>query len=453
MPSLLSLPDELLVRTFDYRAQRFGTCDNPLVPLLSVSRRVRHAAQSILYSEVVLGSDPDAMACFEAVVQQNPAVGQLVGRLTIHTTDSATDRPRLQLSEATIRTFTQLRELTLHGATFDEASAVLAALPSPRVRRLDLQLANIIDPLQREDLWALTSRFSELRVLKIDTCDVPVDFDPSVTAPAAPKGALPRLVELHLSDSFLIKTFGAAGPFRQFLPSLRELHLMITQSDLMPAVTTILSEPPSSFTTLKLPNNLGRGVPSRYFQALPASLRHLQLGSNTFYESELVAYLATANLESIGFEYYTWVTDRLLQRLTGRARPPQLRRIRLDHIDASKSAEIERYFKRFGTASLSTTASEVREDLGPNWPGSGAEEGLRRALASALANGIEVTGSALDCVDWNVEFDRLLVDYLMEDARLVGRYDQVMARFGRKAVVAWLEEHAPEQIQFLRPRA
>ena len=24
-----------------------------------------------------------------------------------------------------------------------------------------------------------------------------------------------------------------------------------------------------------------------------------------------------------------------------------------------------------------------------------------------------------------------------------GRYDQVMARFGRKAVVAWLEEHTP----------
>ena len=167
---------------------------------------------------------------------------------------------------------------------------------------------------------------------------------------------------------------------------------------------------------MKLPNNLGYGVPSRYFQALPAGLRHLQLGSNTFYESELPAYLATANLESIGFEYYTWVTNRLLQELTGRARPPQLRHIRLDYIDASKSEEIERYFKRFGTASLSTAASEVREDLGPNWPGSGTEAGLRRALASALANGIEGTGSALNCVDWNVEFDRLLVDYLMEDA-------------------------------------
>ena len=251
MPSLLSLPDELLVRTFDYRAQRFGTCDNPLVPLLSVCRRVRNAAQSILYSEFILGSDADAMACFDAVVQQNPSVGQLVGRLTIRNTDSTLDRPRLQLSKATIRTFTQLKELTLHGAPFDEASAVLAALPSPPVRRLDLQLANIINLLQRQNLWNLTSRFSELRVFKIDTCDVPVDFDPSVTAPAAPKGALPRLVELHISDSFLSKILGAAELFRRFLPSLRYLHLMITQSNLMPAITAILSEPPSSFHDLE----------------------------------------------------------------------------------------------------------------------------------------------------------------------------------------------------------
>jgi hypothetical protein len=46
---------------------------------------VRNAAQSILYSEVILGSDADAMACFEAVIQQNPSVGQLVGRSSCRT--------------------------------------------------------------------------------------------------------------------------------------------------------------------------------------------------------------------------------------------------------------------------------------------------------------------------------------------------------------------------------
>jgi hypothetical protein len=101
-----------------------------------------------------------------------------------------------------------------------------------------------------------------------------------------------------------------------------------------------------------------------------------------------------------------------------------------------------------------------------------------------VANGLEVTGSALACADWNATFDKVLVDLMMEQAHNECRpgdleavcvrrgesvaqalfgptggplwadlmmeqahktdvYGDVIARFGEEVAVAWLKEHAP----------
>lgn len=108
--------------------------------------------------------------------------------------------------------------------------------------------------------------FYELRVLHCNHWAPGAVLAPP-TALAARHNSLPRLIKLYVSNCVLNQTFGRAGPLRETLPNLQELSLTITRSDIMPAVSTILSEAPASLTTLKLPDNFGYGIPRGYLPA------------------------------------------------------------------------------------------------------------------------------------------------------------------------------------------
>ena len=455
--SLLSLPDELLVQIFDYLGGRFSKGVDPILPLTLVCRRISHLAQAVLYRYIVLAPDSRATRHLHAVIGQNPLLGQLIDTLTISGTgsdsDSDIDEEAIhdwELVQATASAVSNLKELILSDMTTEEASAILAALPSTSLHNLSMRFCLLPASFRWSDLWAHVARFSELRVLTCQDWHPATETAPRAAAHTGQHIPLPQLVKLQLADYGLIRVFGAPGTLRQTLPKLRELQITIYRSDDSSAVTAILSEAPSTLMTLRLlPYTGALGIPRQYLPTLPALCRltHLDLGPGTFIEAELLIYLATAPLESIRFDFHALVTDRILQALTGPARPLQLRQICLDHVFGTSMEEIRNHLKF--AASEGETVEEVRRQLCPEWPTGGTEQGLRHALAAANANGLEVTGSALACADWDATFDEVLVDFMMEQAHKTDDYGDVIARFGEEVAVAWLEEHAPNTVRLL----
>ena len=182
-----------------------------------------------------------------------------------------------------------------------------------------------------------------------------------------------------------------------------------------------------------------------------ASLRHLDFGPQAFIEDELLAYVPTATLESIGFESRARVTDRILQALTGTARPPPLRQIRLDHIDGPSLEETAQQlegceFEFCDPQLLSELLHELRRKIGPRWPIEGTKEGLRLALADADANGILVTGSAVNCSSLTSTFNTALAEYMLEQ---VEKTEKVTAKFAPEVLV-WLKNFALDKADLLR---
>ena len=124
----------------------------------------------------------DASRHFQETVGANPSVGQLVRRLEMYGVSSAyrfyESRKLARVrAYATIRTLSRLEELTLLDMTTDEANAVLAALPSPSLRSLKLQLHWTADPLHRQDLWTRFCHF-ELHALECSDWSSAPDIRP-----------------------------------------------------------------------------------------------------------------------------------------------------------------------------------------------------------------------------------------------------------------------------------
>ena len=272
--------------------------------------------------------------------------------------------------------------------------------------------------------------------------------------PRAPRHAalefsLPELLELRMADNLFLDIVKGAGPLRQTLPSLQTLHITMSRLEHASAISACLLESPSSLTTLSI-SSVSSAVPREWLSTLPA-VRCLEIGPRTFVELDLLAYLETATtLESIGFNSGAKVTDRILQALTGPERPPRLHHIRLDHAVVATSEWITVRLAWYEPADLARSANEMRLSEGPHWPDGGTEHGLQLALANANAHGIQVSGRALESFGWHVEFDRLLVDRMMEQAVKMDRYDYVVERFGDGVVAAWLKKHGPDRIQLLR---
>lgn len=459
--SLLSLPDELLVRIFDYLEVQLRYRDHPLLPSMSVCRRLRQVVPTVLYRDVVLSPYASASSHVRTAIEGNPSLGQLIDRLELCDTGSVqvSHENRViafEQTQAMIRVLSHLKELTLLDMTTDEANAVLAGLPSPSLRTLELQLHWTTNLQHRQDLWAQLSRHPELCVLECSGRSSPLDDRPRIAALPAQHLSLPKLNELHVTDGSLIQTFGtAASSLPEALPSLQTVHITITQPELMPAVSTILSHSPPSLVDLKVTLNcFGGEDPRGYFAALPP-LRHLEFGPRTFREDDLLAYLPTSTLESISFKYKVEVTDRMLEALTGPRRPPPLRQISLDHMASPRPDEIAQYlecceFNYCDPRLLHDLAEELRNEIGPCWAsegtGEGTKEGLRRALADADANGIKVTGRAAGCLDFTYTVNIALAEYMLEQR---DKTEDVNTKFA-PAVLTWLEEYESDKADLLR---
>lgn len=455
--SLLSLPDELLVEIFDFLAVPLRGPRHPLVAALTVCRRVHNVAKPLLYCNIILSAYMPGTAQVEAAIQRNPSLGRLVSTLELYDYGSFHDGHGDEIVprklEETLRAFSKLSGLTVSELDPDEAASILAALPSAPLRYLDLQLTWTEDPSQWQNLRTCLCRLSGLRVLKCEVLDgLTLPIIPRAPRHAAQEFSLPELLELRMADYLLLDIIKGAGPLRQVLPSLQALHITVSRAEDASAISTCLSEAPWNLAKLSITAATSSAVPRGWLSTLPA-VRCLEIGPGTFVELDLLAYLETATtLDSIGFTYGAKVTDQVLRALTGPERPPRLRHIRLDHVDVATPKGIAAHLAWYEPADMARLADDVRSDEGPHWPIGGTEQGLQRALGDANANGIRVTGHALGSIGWHVEFDRLLVDRMMEQAHETDDYADVIARFGGDIAVAWLEDHAPERIPLLRTR-
>lgn len=440
--SLLSLPDELLIRIFQHLAADEPDGMSMVRGFTHVCRRIRNVAQGILYHAVAFGPLSSG-SYFQAAVKENPSLGELVTRLWVCGSSSNHLRsssdydsvievpPNWELQEETILTLTRVKELILIYRSIDEASAVLAALPSPTLYSLTLKVKQGTASSRGRELWTCVSRFSELRVLTCHEWPLRVDAVPRV-AVAAQHLSLPHLVKLHIEDHNLTRIVEIAGGLHLVVPSLRELHLEISHDTDVSVMAAIFSQAPPSLTAMRLLTKSAVPVQwSQYLGSLPA-LCHLTLEPDTFLEAQLLAYLPTAPVKSIEFSTGTLVTDTILQALTGPGHPPLLRQLCLNHIFPKVPDCIKVALEYCHAAGLAKSGNEMRRQIGPSWPEGATEEGLRQALAAANAAGIEVTGSALACANWQATFDRVYADFAAEQALKMRRYEDVLARFGQE---------------------
>ena len=148
--SLLSLPDELLVEIFDFLAVPLRGPSHPLFAALTVCRRVYKVAKPLLYRDIILSAYLWGTPQIEAAIQQNPSLGQLVSTLELYDYGSFhegyEDEVVPRRLEVTLSAFSKLMGLTVAEVEPQEAASILAALPSPPLRYLDLQLHGTGDP-------------------------------------------------------------------------------------------------------------------------------------------------------------------------------------------------------------------------------------------------------------------------------------------------------------------
>ncbi|GAA5970816.1 hypothetical protein JCM8115_002954 [Rhodotorula mucilaginosa] len=455
--SLLSLPNELLIQIFKYLPASLRYSHRPILPLTLVCRRFRNVAHAVMCQHVVLGLYSNATSRFQVVVKENPSLGPLVATLAIYGISSVRDGVegallRHYLRRTTIQALSNLKELTLVEAVIDGVAAILAALPPSSLRALNIRISQICASPYWSELWLHLARFPELRAFELDIW-------PAGSAGVGPRHAtthamqcvsLPRLVELRIKDHLFIKTLGNAGPLHQIMPSLQELNLVITRHADALAIAAILSQSPSSLTALSLSSrDPWTATSSRFIMSLH-SIRHLEFGSGTFVETELLAYLPTAPLESVRLLRDASVTDRVLEALTGPERPPQLQQICLSHLSPMSEENLKSALKNRHSAGRRENFDQLRRRISPLWPTGATEAGLRQALAAANANGIRMTGPAVSGANWDAVFHEVLAEVFMEEVFMVDRYDNILARFGKGVAIAWLEEQGPNIIQLLR---
>ncbi len=236
LTSLLSLPDELLVETFEHLADPPLEGIHPLWSLTRVCRRVREVAQTVLYRDVILDPGWGAPPHFRAAVTQNPSLGVLVSSLDMHddvdtsyySRGGSLDRK----TWAATHTLARLKEVRLSEVTTDEAASILAALPSPPLRSLDMEIFWTADPSHWRDLQIQLSRFSQLRdlcVRDIDTSSPGLAHAPRATRRSPRHLTLPQVVELHVADYILVEGLDLPGPCAKPCPTCGPSYVLVRE--------------------------------------------------------------------------------------------------------------------------------------------------------------------------------------------------------------------------------
>ncbi|GAA5988984.1 hypothetical protein JCM10908_006257 [Rhodotorula pacifica] len=466
--SLLSLPDELLVRIVGKLANRRRRYNiKNLLLCATVCSRLGRIAQAALFERI----DVDAHGgCFEKLANtlgRKTSLGQLVTDYSVHLWrlsgggavagfDQALARAKFaKAASAAFRSLSNLQTLALFDATSSQIDIILSHLGSRRLRAVQVTIVPM--PQEREiwpRIWAHFAEHSSLHSLMFQLADI-FEEVPALSKDCIPDfRPMPQVRQLCTSTQSWQVAFGSAVAIRKLFPNLEDLSVVVVHRNdtaWFSAQLADLSDGPQSLTVW---STLRTSVPQDYLKDLPATVRHLCLGRNSFVEAELLAYLPTSPLRSLHFMFGTEGVDRILQLLTGPTRPRSLRRIVLDHAKLPLSLENELCYdldnEGRGEAYGEEILSSLRRRWRSAWPPGCTADKTRAAIAAAKAFGIAVEGSAVEVLEYDAIFERELFQSMMRDAKSTDNYEKVFERFGEPAAIAWLWEKAPNTVRLAR---
>ncbi|POY76445.1 hypothetical protein BMF94_0645 [Rhodotorula taiwanensis] len=439
--SLLHLPVELLSEIVAHASDPDST--SVLARLTRVCKRLRPIVEEALYREIDVDQDTGRLALITRTLLDRSTTLILIHKLRI---DMRAFGHATQIDESGAR---ESQPATSSPAAF------FGSLHFPLLRRLALVSVN---PILLTDLLAaeLPSAAPTLQSLYVHICRHGGD---PMTEWFSYLARLPLLRDLELIayESNLILPL--ESPELVPLLQLASAHIpgdivcpasSATVSRLMPnlmclsvengegaALRHIVAGAPAGLTSLSLLE--GDDIAIEDYLARFPLLETLHIGAG-FNPDRLLPLLTSSQIARLGFDWHLPATyDFLLAIVTGPQRMPRLRSLTLMHADCGAAgSHLQEVLENLNDATPDTIqarVSSLRGDYEPNFQPGCTAAGLARVLRSATANGINVDGQALECIDWNADFDRRLEQYFVEQA-VRTRTLAVMERYYGRAEAA-----------------
>ena len=452
--SLLSLPDELLSAIFSEVARDLdGFPDPRAVVFVSTCRRLAPIVRQEVYRKLWIGHSSTETRLLSELCAKRPDLRALVQDLHCVRTmeidhhgygayiDFGADHPGNVLLRSY---FPALHTLSVVEATPADISNILSrvyATTRPAIRKLILGCAS--DPQldddseHRETWWHLLARLPMLEDLTLDTTSF--EFGPVriVFDDARAFAPLQNLHSLTLNGSPWHATGG---------PTLAELFPNLKRLDCYASVELepLLRHAPRTLTQLNVWPTWGLSAPLQpgVIARFPL-LERLALG--VVNATALLPSIRTSRIKYLRLSSGAELADQDLRSLVdGPARMKDLKALALDYISLDLDCWSERDLKDALGRDARYDLAQVKDVMHPEWPEGCSAEGLRAVMDAARKNGIEVYGTALECLDWNNRFDEFLERYLVNDALTSNDYTTIERYLG--------VDGASEAISRQRPR-
>lgn len=448
--SLLSLPDAILDLIFAHVAP-----PGAIVNVVGVCRRLRPFAERHMYRSpcdtLHMAFDGDSLEAFNWTLRQRSELRKLVLRMRLNPV-LAVGHERRQPGYLDKEGVPELSHLLLrlpnvtHVAIedFDEESVgellyTLSCMPC-------VSNINPVTPNDAhrwsEQLWSHLADISALASLSIQGGDRPLCL-PRVG------GAIRGSQSLRKLDLFASVSADSDASLAALAPNLRELRLRYYDDDEADAdLKRILATAPPSVDRLYLD-----ATPAKHFLLL-SGLHELSLGSWCDI-ADAVADLAQSRVEVLVLNALSFPPeDAILSLLKGPHRMRHLRRLILDFPRQRKQDRSVNAMRAKLAASICSVhdakvARHLLAQLCTRWHrGVCDAAGVERVLEAASEVGVEVSGEALGCLEWDRfvkrEFRAALVDRIADAKTLFVQFldndeDAAAAeiRQRRPELVAW----------------
>lgn len=453
---LFRLPEELL----ELVVEQALAARVPAAILLRTCRRLARIARKLHYARLKYGGEVERYVKLVDLLEMRPDLRKLVKDVTISSVFSrgdrgAGDRYGYPGTDRTLVRFPSLSTLRIIGASLSQVTQILAASsekPLPPLQHVAIELLKAQwSRFSEFAWWKALARFPELDTLTLNGRPNPNRRVFEHTDPGDRSRVPATLKNLHtLTIQRLPTPTDGSAAFADNLPALTNLTLKDRES----MVSRWLSIAPLGLTHLtlwifeadqpdELPRQLGR---------FP-NLQHLRLIGN-FALKRFVPFLRTDKLRHLELQYdsvceFSHDVSPLLSVVCG---PDRIRRLQSIHLHSDSDlcfSSDEEFRDRIrdavrGTAEEGLTVANLKPEYDPfHDHGLADAEAVQQLVEAARSNGINITGSALRCLDWEERFDNLAECYFVEHAIGTNDFTILDRQYGKEGANEVMRRQRP----------